>query len=256
MAFIITSKTNVVLITGASQGIGLELARQISNPSLHPDYHVIIGALNPDEGAAAVAALLSGDPSRSLSTVTVDVTSDSSISAAVTTIDEQFGRLDVLFNNAGVCLDGLTSTKTTRTGFEQTFAVNTFGAAAMTEAFSPLLLKSTSPCPRIVYMTSRLGSLAVRSNFSDVAKDRPFPMYRASKAALNMVMLHYADVYAERGWKVNGCDPGLTNTNLGKHTPGRAHSAEVGAINAIRLATLGVDGPTGTFTNKDGVLHW
>jgi NAD(P)-dependent dehydrogenase (short-subunit alcohol dehydrogenase family) len=256
MVTTISSRTNVVFITGATQGIGLQLARILSTPTLHPEYHVIIGALTDKEGFDAISLLLTENPSRSLSTVTIDVTCDSSISTAVRSVDEIYGRIDVLFSNAGVCIDGLTTTTTWRSGFEQTFQVNTFGAAAVTEAFTPLLTKSTSPCPRIVYMTSRLGSLTVRSDFNDVAKDRPFPMYRASKAALNMVMLHYADTFESRGWKVNGCDPGLTNTNLGAHSATRAHSVEDGAKNGIRLATLGMDGPTGTFSNKDGDLDW
>jgi NAD(P)-dependent dehydrogenase (short-subunit alcohol dehydrogenase family) len=247
----------VVFITGATQGLGLQIARVLSTPSLHPGYHVIIGALTATEGAKAVAFLLSEEPTRNLSTVEMDVTSDSSIDSAVKTITAKHGHIDVLINNAGVLLDDLTSPTTSRTLFERTFQVNVFGAASVTEAFAPLIEKSTSPCPRIVYMTSRLASLAVNSDASDRSNARYFAAYRSSKCALNMLMLHYSKLFRERGWKVNGCCPGLSKTSMTSlQDDSIKGSVEDGAINAVRLAALGIDGETGTFTSKDGPIDW
>lgn len=93
------------------------------------------------------------------------------------------------------------------------FNTNLFGTAAVTEAFIPLL--SLSLHPRIVFMSSQLSSLAVKAEGSHFSSTRNFPAYRCSKAALNMLMVHYASVYGKQGWKINACDPGLTKTGLG-----------------------------------------
>lgn len=80
------------------------------------------------------------------------------------------------------------------------------------------------------------------------------PVYRSSKAALNMLMLHYAVTYKEQGWKVNATCAGWCATNLNGFAG--ANTPESGAINAVRLATLGEDGETGTYSNKEGPLSW
>lgn len=176
------------------------------------------------------------------------VTSDNSIVTAAHQVASKFGRLDVLINNAGVSLNevGLSS-PTLRKTYQDLFAVNTFGAAITTEAFIPLL--SASSAPRIVFVSSVMGSLAVRWQHP-VA----LPIYRSSKSALNMLMRDYAVKYKDQGWKINASCPGYCATNLngfaGIDTP------ESGAINVVRLATLGDDGETGTFSNKEGVIAW
>jgi NAD(P)-dependent dehydrogenase (short-subunit alcohol dehydrogenase family) len=177
----------------------------------------------------------------------LSVTSDESIAAAVQQVTSKFGRLDVLINNAGVCLaDERTSAPSLR-NFQDTFAVNTFGSALTTEAFIPLLKASSAP--RIVFLSSFMGSLTHRWG-----NPVGLPIYRSSKAALNMIMLHYAFKYRDDGWKINASCPGHCATNLngfaGKDTPAD------GALNAVRLATLGEDGETGTFSNKEGTMAW
>ena len=92
----------IVFITGASQGIGQQIARTLSTPSAHPGYHVIIGALVASEGEAAVSRLLEEDSSRSLSFIPIDVMSDASIDAAAEKVAANFGRLDVLINNVSI----------------------------------------------------------------------------------------------------------------------------------------------------------
>ncbi|KAF3008005.1 hypothetical protein E8E14_000254 [Neopestalotiopsis sp. 37M] len=245
----------IVFITGADRGIGYEVARSLSSPSKHDGYHVIIGSLTDELGADAVARLLAEDTSRSLSSQTIDVTSDESVQRAVEGIERDYGRLDVLVNNAGVLLDGLDTTEIPRHLLEKTFSVNVFGAAAVTEAAIPLLENSTSPSPRVVFMSSRMGSLSVKTDSSDRSAMRHFPIYRSSKCALNMIMLHYASLFRERGWKVNSCDPGLTATALAGNQKNLG-TVEDGAKNCIRLATLDSNGETGTFTNKEGAIPW
>jgi NAD(P)-dependent dehydrogenase (short-subunit alcohol dehydrogenase family) len=251
----ITAETTIVFITGANSGIGYEVARNLSTPSLHANYHVIIGALDGKDGEDAVSRLECEDASRSVSSVQIDVTSDASIAECAQKIDSTHGRIDVLINNAGVLLDGLDTTGVSRSLLEKTFQVNVFGAAAVTETFEALLQKSTSSAPRIVFMSSRLASLSVKSDVTDRSAARHFPAYRSSKVALNMLMLHFANIYRDRGWKVNASDPGLTATSLAGNQKNMG-SIEDGARNCLKLATLGVDGKTGSFSNKEGTVPW
>lgn len=160
----------------------------------------------------------------------------------------QFGRLDVLINNAGVAsIEGEISGSALRALYQDTFAVNTFGSALTTEAFIPLLSKSSAP--RIVFMSSIMGSLTGR-----LGSSMALPIYRSSKAAVNMLMLHYASQYKEAGWKVNSCCPGYVATQMNNFSG--SLSVDDGAKRPVELATLGEDGETGTFSNKDGVLGW
>lgn len=249
-----TSKSTIVFVTGASQGLGLQIARVLS---IHPNYHVIVGSLTPTEGSDAISLLLAEDASRSLSSVTIDVTSDESISAAVKSISENFGRIDVLVNNAGLLLDELDNPHTPRAIFEKTYAVNVFGVVAVTDAFTSLLEASISSHPRIVFMSSRLGSLHTNADTSDRSNKRWFPAYRSSKCALNMLMLHYSKLFGERGWLINASDPGLSKTDMtSAQDDSIKGTVEEGARNAIRLATLGEGGENGTFTNINGFVDW
>ena len=179
------------------------------------------------------------------------VTSDESIAAAAQQVTTKFGHLDVLINNAGISLeddDKSLSGPALRTTYKDVFAVNTFGAALTTDAFIPLL--GESPAPRVVFISSDISSLTDRWNNPVF-----LPVYRSSKAALNMIMLHYAVKYKSSSkWKVNACCPGYCATNLnafaGTNTPAS------GALNAVRLATLGLEGETGTFSSKEGPISW
>jgi len=259
---IIPPTTTVVLITGGNQGIGLEIGTSLSNLK---DYHIILGSRNPENGKAAVAKLLEEDSLRCVSTVTIDVSSDASIASAANTISEEFGRVDVLINNAGILVEDPVMPVVSRALFEKTYAVNVFGAAACTEAFIPLLEKSTALPPRLIFISSRMGSLTTRA---DPESHNNFPIYRSSKSALNMIMLHYATKFGDRGWKVNSCAPGFTKTSFGGFVKGgkdgdatgtylaKAGSVEDASIEAVKFATAGLDGVSGTYSSKEGVLPW
>jgi NAD(P)-dependent dehydrogenase (short-subunit alcohol dehydrogenase family) len=183
--------------------------------------------------------------------ITIDVTDDKSIEAAAQMVQSKFGRLDVLINNAGISIDR-DKGSSIRSRMERTFAVNIFGAAATTEAFVPLLEKSAAA--RLVFVSSDLGSLAHRADPEGRHHYVDAPAYRSSKAAMNMLALGYAHRYRSQGWKVNIHNPGYTATDLNMHSgPGTVEDA---AIGAVRLATLGADGETTTFSEKEGPLPW
>lgn len=178
----------------------------------------------------------------------LSVTSDESLSAAVSEVTLRFSRLDVLINNAGVSMNEANlSGADLRQIYHNIFAVNVFGASLTTEAFIPLLKSSSEP--RIVFISSRTGSLGLYWN---IPVD--LPVYRSSKTALTALMRHYAFKFKDDGWKVNATCPGHCATNLndfhGRDTP------QNGALNAVRLATLGDDGETGTYSSREGELAW
>ncbi|KAJ7249190.1 carbonyl reductase [Mycena haematopus] len=243
--------SNVVLITGANKGIGFEIAKQLGQ---HEGYHILISSRDASAGTKAAETLQKAG--LSVEAITIDVTDDKSIAAAAQTVQSKFGRLDVLINNAGISVDSHVNDPTgdtpIRSIFERTFAVNIFGAAATTDAFVPLLEKAT--VARVVFVSSDLGSAALRADPKGRHHYVDAPAYRSSKAAMNMLALSYAHRYRPQGWKVNIHNPGYTATDLNNHRgPGTVEDA---AKNAVRLAILGPDGETATYSEKEGALPW
>jgi NAD(P)-dependent dehydrogenase (short-subunit alcohol dehydrogenase family) len=119
-----------------------------------------------------------------VSAVEIDVSSDDSIAAAAATIQKDFGRVDVLINNAGSLFENPVTPVVSRELFRKTYEVNVYGAAACTEAFITLLSNSAVIPPRLIFISSRMGSLATRA---DPSSHNNFPIYRSSKSALNML---------------------------------------------------------------------
>ena len=236
----------VSLVSGGNKGIGFEIARGLARAG----HHVLIGCRDSSRGAAAIAALdAEGGRAEALP---LDVADDASIAAAAAIIDRRFGRLDVLVNNAGVSLDSRIAASSLRAVMRQTFEVNVFGLACLMEAMAPLLARSAHP--RIVNMSSGLGSLAQNSapDF-EFASVKPLA-YNSSKAAVTMLTVLAAARLRDLGIKVNAADPGFCATDLngrrGYRTP------EQGAQVAIRLATLDDDGPTGGLFDESGPVPW
>jgi NAD(P)-dependent dehydrogenase (short-subunit alcohol dehydrogenase family) len=236
---------SIVLITGANQGIGFEISKKLASEY---GYHILMGCRNEQRGVKAAQELkglgLSVEP------INIDVTDDGSIRAAAELVSTKYQRLDVLINNAGIVAEGRKQGQTLREAYEETFDTNLFGVAMVTEAFIPLLQKAS--CPRLVYMSSSLASITLRTD--PPTSGFGYLAYRSSKTALNMLVRHYAFLYADQGWKVNASCPGHVATNLNNYRG--KETVESGAINAVRLATLGKDGETGTFSNKNGQLPW
>lgn len=180
--------------------------------------------------------------------LTIDVASDESINQAFRTVESKFGRLDVLINNAGIAKDfGYIQGGSNRELMAETYNTNVFGAIQTLETFSPLLQKSS--LPRVVFVTSSLASFSRMEGGA-----AGFPVYRSSKTALNMLVVTLLQQERFKGWKINLTCPGYVATNLNNFAG--IGTAESGAINTVRLATLGEDGETGTVSDRNGPFGW
>lgn len=250
----VESKT-IVLVTGANQGIGFEIAKKLNVE--HENYHVIMAGRRKQAIEEAAEKLKA--EGFSVEPLVLDQSSDDSVAAAAKAVDEKHGHLDVLINNAAISnishsADG--KPLSTREQFQHILDTNVAGVQIVTDAFIPLLEKSTKT-KRIVFISSGLGSVSMLadpklgSSFRKVNATH----YTTSKAALNQLALHYVVRYEDdKSWKLNICCPGFCATNLNAYSG--TNTAESGAINACRLATLGPDGESGTYTNKEGTIPW
>jgi len=243
----VTKKT-IALISGANGGIGLATATQLAKDY---GYHVIIGSRNAEAGSKAAANLLA--QGYAASSVQLDLDSDDSISAAVGLIERDFGVLDVLINNAGVLLDQMPDRLPTRELFRQSFDANVTGAACLTEACLPLLRKSGFA--RLVFVSSRMGSLAETLNKETMYYSTDYKAYDASKAAMNMLALNYVRILDGTGALVNVACPGLVLTKLTGFTQ-YGETVDVGATRLVQLATAMKGGPNGTFSDRQGIIAW
>ncbi|RYP40833.1 hypothetical protein DL768_010573 [Monosporascus sp. mg162] len=209
-----TSTPQVALVTGANAGIGETVARSLAADH---GYHVIIGSRNLAAGQAVADTLTARG--LKVPAVHLDLADESSIQAAAKSIAAaQNGRLDVLINNAGVILGtGPTATGLTeRQRFERTFVTNLFGQVGVTEAMWPLLRKAAEAggVPRIVFVSSRMGSLAHAKDPTTSFYLKDYRSYDCSKAALNMLALNYARMMEDVGGLVNVVCPGLVKAKL------------------------------------------
>ena len=244
----------IALITGANQGVGNEIAKALAANG----YIVYLGSRSMENGEKAAAEI--GDNAKA---VQLDVTQQESINAAVAKIASEYGRLDLLVNNAGISHAG-TSPKNPEelmaTGrainvsldeVRTVWETNVFGVIAVTQKALPLLRKSAAA--RIVNVSSGLGSLTWISDPACWAREHFGIVYAASKTALNAVTLAFALELEKEGIKVNATSPGYTATALNNFQG--TDSLEVGSREPVRVA-LETDGPTGGFTGPEGKLPW
>ena len=225
----------LTLITGGNKGLGFETARRL----VQLGHTVWIGARDPELGRAAADSL-------GARFVQLDVTDQASVDAAAAVIRREHGLLDVLINNAGIA-GGLTPPRdVTALDLERVYATNVFGVVRVTHAMLGLL--DASEHAVIVNVSSGLGSSsraldpeAMESAFTPIA-------YGSSKAAVIALTLQYSK--ALPGMRVNVVDPGYTGTDLnGKRG---TQSVTEGTDAIVAAATVAPDGPTGTFTDRNG----
>lgn len=249
--------TTIALVTGATRGIGLATARLLGARGMT----VLVGARDEERGRRAELTLREGgaDARR----IQLDVTDGDSARRAADRVEAEYGRLDVLVNNAGIALyDGAgRPSETTVATLRAVYETNVFGVVAVTNAMLPLLRRASAG--RIVNVSSEVGSIGSTTDpdsplwpFSSVA-------YPSSKAALNMVTAMYAKELRDTAIKVNAANPGYCATDLNGNSGFR--TAEQGAQVSVHLATLPEDGPTGLLwgylwtadgTGSYGVLPW
>ena len=239
----------IALVTGANKGIGLDIARQLRDAGMF----VYLGARNKERGEKA-AAILTGGASR-VKPLVLDVTDAESIATAVSVVEQEHGRLDVLVNNAGIAGGSGWSTKPSETPLADVrtvFDTNFFGVIGLMQAFLPLLRKSKAG--RIVNLSSTLGSLTIHSDPNGGFKDYLLLSYNASKTALNAATVQFANELKGTSIKVNSVCPGYVATDLNNHSGPR--TTEQGAMIAVKMAMIGSDGPTGGYFNDAGVIPW
>jgi NAD(P)-dependent dehydrogenase (short-subunit alcohol dehydrogenase family) len=245
------SKTTgkIALITGANKGIGLETAKQLGKLGVT----ILAGARDLAKGEVAAEALRGiGVDARAIK---LDVVNEADRAAAAKFIEKEFGRLDILINNAGVMLDGRSGNETSTTSskiLRETFETNFFSLVELTQELLPLIRKSNAG--RIVNLSSILASLTLHATKGSPIYNAKTFAYDTSKTALNSFTIHLAHELSGTKIKVNSAHPGWVKTEMG----GDDAPMELvdGAKTSVQLATLPEDGPTGGYFHMGESLPW
>jgi NAD(P)-dependent dehydrogenase (short-subunit alcohol dehydrogenase family) len=237
------TENKIALVTGANKGIGKEIARQLGEAG----YRVLLGSRDLGRGEEAAKDL------PGTTAIQLAVTDPESVRAAADRIAGEFGRLDVLVNNAAIIPAGDTAVSeieaaVLRDGFE----TNVVGLVAVTQALLPLLRKAEQA--RIVNLSTSLASLAIVGDPASRMSTVRTVGYNATKAAVNMVTVMLANELRGTGILVNAADPGNCATDMGGWDAARTPAQ--GAAVAVHLATLPADGPTGQSYAEEGQLPW
>ena len=250
------SEERIALVTGANQGVGLEVATKLAANGVF----VYLGARDLTRGEAAAAGIPTG-----ATAIQLDVTDLASIAAAAERIRAEHGRLDLLVSNAGISNTrtgsatpgemAASSTASTASLDEvrAIWDVNVFGVLAVYQAMLPLLRASSDA--RIVNVSSGVGSLASNADPSFPYRTIYGPGYAASKTAENAMTLAMMIELEQTDIKINLVSPGFTSTALNNFAG--TESVEDGSREVVRVALLGPDGPTSTFTRwEDTTIPW
>lgn len=249
------SNKTIILITGATAGIGFETACLFATI---PSYHTIIGARSVEKGEKAVSEISSKNPQGTISFVLIDVTDDASISAAASTIAQEFGRVDVLINNAGL----ISHAPSLRAQLRESFETNTIGAAVVSDTFTPLLLKSSKA--KMINVSSGLGSISQTLDPKNPYYKAPVAAYMMSKAGLNMLTAYDSARLGDQGVKVWSFCPGYVVTGLSgtgekgvqERIARGAKSPKESAEGLLAVVEGKRDADVGKFIRKDGVYGW
>jgi NAD(P)-dependent dehydrogenase (short-subunit alcohol dehydrogenase family) len=237
----------VALVTGANQGVGFQVAKELVAHGLT----VLVGSRNFERGEAAAKDIGPGAIALQL-----DVTDRASIAAAAERIRKELGRLDVLVQNAAVSNtrkgnlsleEYAQTTLASNASLDEVRAVwetNVFGVLAVYQAMLPLLRES--PAASIVNVSSGVGSLTMNADPAFLYRKFFSPVYPASKTAMNAMSLAMMTELEDTSIKVRICSPAFTRTNLNGYAG--IESVEDGSREVVRVALLGPDDPSGTFT--------
>lgn len=240
-------------LTGGTNGIGLDTVIYIASAS--PKYHVIIGARNLSKGEKILKEVQAKPGIQgTISLVQIDATDDSSIEAAAKKVEQDFNRLDVLINNAGVCPERDGDQWPSREILRTTFETNVFGPTIITQFFVPLLKRATNP--RIINVSSTLGSISLISDHNSGYSGIKYSGYRMSKSALNMLTAYQYSQLKPEGFKVWTYCPGFVVTDLGDDREVRkengVESSETSAKGLLQIVQGERDADVGGFVGRYG----
>lgn len=236
----------VALVTGATKGIGFEIAKGLAEQGLK----VLVGARDLERGQAAAERLRA--QGLDVEALLIDVADGASVRAAADSISANIGWLDILVNNAGISLGKDSLPSDADLGELGTvYETNVFGTIAVIQAMLPLLRKSAAG--RIVNMSTGLASLALTRGPDAPMSFSRLLAYNSSKTALNAVTVQFANELQNTAIKVNAANPGLCATDL---SGGKGRPPAEGAKVAIALALLDADGPTGGHFGDAGQMPW
>jgi NAD(P)-dependent dehydrogenase (short-subunit alcohol dehydrogenase family) len=246
----------VALVTGANQGIGLQIAKDLVGHGLT----VLVGSRDFAKGQTAAKEI-----GADAHAVQIDVTDTKSIAAAAQRIAKEFGHLDILINNAGISKVGQPTggsleefARKSRISvvplddIRTIFETNVFGVIAVTQAMLPLLRKSKSP--RIVNVSSGVGSLTRTLGPGGEHLRQIFGMYSASKTALNGITVGLALDLENEGITVHAVCPGFTKTALNNFQGTK--TVEEGAQEPVRVALANPPLPAASYTGTEGAYPW
>jgi NAD(P)-dependent dehydrogenase (short-subunit alcohol dehydrogenase family) len=246
----------VALVTGANQGVGFQVAKELAANGLT----LLVGSRDYARGKAAAMEIGAGAAALQL-----DVTDRVSIAAAAQHIEQEFGRLDLLINNAAISntrkgdltlkeyLQISRASSASLDEIHRVWETNVFGVVAVYQAMLPLLRASSDA--RIINVSSAVGSLTANADPAAPYHGSFGPVYPASKTALNAMTLAMMVELESTTIKVNLVSPGFTKTNLNGYEG--TQSLEEGSREIVRVAMLGPDGPSGTFTRwENAAIPW
>lgn len=234
----------IALVTGVSRemGLGYETAKQLAELG----YKVIITARDLEKVKELADKI-------NVTAMALDITNDQSVEQLAHAIEKQFGKIDVLVNNAGAFFDqGVEPLSADIDFIKDAFNTNLLGAWRMIKAFEPMLQKSESG--RIVNVSSGAGSFGdpifgLANHFSKV------PVYGITKLALNGLTVKVARQLKDTKIKINSVDPGFTATYPGTEQWG-ARPVSEGAKSIIWAITIPDDGPSGEFFRDGQKMNW
>ncbi|KAF2469717.1 NAD(P)-binding protein [Lindgomyces ingoldianus] len=249
------SDKRIILITGANNGIGFDSSYALAAAS--PNNHIIMGVRTMSKGETAIKEIQTRKPQGTLSLVQLDISDDESITAAAQQLASEFGRIDVLVNNAGIVVKGPPS----RDSLRATFETNVYGPMLLTQAIIPLVQKSKDP--RIINVSSTMGSIGLRTDPTWAHYKQQFDVYRMSKSAMNMMSACQYFQHKDWGCKVWAYCPGFVVTDLtGREDRQRridngAESSETSAQGILEIVEGKRDGEVNQFVERYGkVAPW
>jgi NAD(P)-dependent dehydrogenase (short-subunit alcohol dehydrogenase family) len=223
----------VALVTGASRGIGFEVARQLAERG----YRIVVTSRTKSAAEEAARKIKRAVPHE------LEVSEAASIRELAAFLKREVGRIDALVNNAAVLRgEGESILSTPADAFVETWRTNALGPLLLTQAVAPLLARSDAP--RVVNVSSGAGQISSMTTYA--------PAYSISKATLNAITVMLAAAMPDA--KVNCVDPGWVRTDMGG--PSAPRSVEQGADTIVWLATLPKSGPTGGYFRDRKRIAW